>query len=250
MLKVLCRRDGGSRHSTCERSHVADRMTAHLTWSSSAAASAGSTRRARSRAPPCASRFSIVTTTICSSRCCTRSRPRRCRRPMSRRRSDGFSGARQTSRCCWRKRETIEPERRRRDRLDGREHSTTTTSIVATGAAHAYFGHPEWASRAPGLKTLDDALEIRRRMLLAFEAAERESDAAAQRAAAHLRDRRRRPDRRRAGRRARRDRPAHAAAGLPIDPSGIGADRARSKAVRTCSATFPDAAAAGRASIR
>src|SRR5438105_3509796 len=48
--------------------------------------------------------------------------------------------------------------------------------IVASGAAHAYFGHPEWASRAPGLKTLDDALEIRRRVLLAFEAAERESD--------------------------------------------------------------------------
>jgi NADH dehydrogenase len=53
--------------------------------------------------------------------------------------------------------------------------------IVATGAAHAYFGHPEWAARAPGLKTLDDALEMRRRMLLAFEAAEREQDDAAQR---------------------------------------------------------------------
>src|SRR5262249_31113058 len=37
--------------------------------------------------------------------------------------------------------------------------------IVATGAAHAYFGHPEWAARAPGLKTLDDALEIRRQLL-------------------------------------------------------------------------------------
>jgi NADH dehydrogenase len=48
--------------------------------------------------------------------------------------------------------------------------------IVATGATHAYFGHSEWASRAPGLKTLDDALEIRRRVLLAFEAAEREPD--------------------------------------------------------------------------
>ncbi len=48
--------------------------------------------------------------------------------------------------------------------------------IVATGAAHAYFGHPEWASRAPGLKTLDDALEIRRQVLLAFEAAELEPD--------------------------------------------------------------------------
>jgi NADH dehydrogenase len=51
--------------------------------------------------------------------------------------------------------------------------------IVATGATHAYFGHPDWAPRAPGLKTLDDALEIRRRVLLAFEAAERETDAAA-----------------------------------------------------------------------
>jgi NADH dehydrogenase len=53
--------------------------------------------------------------------------------------------------------------------------------IVATGAAHAYFGHSEWASRAPGLKTLDDALEIRRQVLLAFEAAEREEDEAARR---------------------------------------------------------------------
>jgi NADH dehydrogenase len=48
--------------------------------------------------------------------------------------------------------------------------------IVAAGSAHAYFGHPEWAARAPGLKTLDDALEMRRRVLLAFEAAERETD--------------------------------------------------------------------------
>jgi NADH:quinone reductase (non-electrogenic) len=53
--------------------------------------------------------------------------------------------------------------------------------ILATGAAHAYFGHPEWARRAPGLKTLDDALEMRRRVLLAFEAAERVTDPAEQR---------------------------------------------------------------------
>jgi NADH dehydrogenase len=52
--------------------------------------------------------------------------------------------------------------------------------IVCAGATHAYFGHPEWAKRAPGLKTLDDALEIRREVLLAFEAAERESDSEAQ----------------------------------------------------------------------
>lgn len=47
--------------------------------------------------------------------------------------------------------------------------------IVATGAAHSYFGHDEWEPLAPGLKTIEDALEIRRRVLLAFEIAERES---------------------------------------------------------------------------
>ncbi len=45
--------------------------------------------------------------------------------------------------------------------------------IVAAGATHAYFGHPEWATIAPGLKSVEDAVEIRRRMLLAFEIAER-----------------------------------------------------------------------------
>jgi NADH:ubiquinone reductase (H+-translocating) len=50
--------------------------------------------------------------------------------------------------------------------------------IVATGAAHSYFGRDEWAPYAPGLKTLEDALEIRRRMLVAFERAERETDPA------------------------------------------------------------------------
>jgi NADH dehydrogenase len=48
--------------------------------------------------------------------------------------------------------------------------------IVAAGAAHSYFGHDEWAAHAPGLKTLADAFEIRRRVLLSFEAAENESD--------------------------------------------------------------------------
>src|SRR5438270_5460809 len=47
--------------------------------------------------------------------------------------------------------------------------------IVAAGASHAYFGHEEWASLAPGLKSLEDAIEIRRRVLLAFETAEREA---------------------------------------------------------------------------
>lgn len=49
--------------------------------------------------------------------------------------------------------------------------------ILATGARHAYFGHDEWEKRAPGLKSLEDALDIRRRILLAFERAEREQDA-------------------------------------------------------------------------
>jgi len=47
--------------------------------------------------------------------------------------------------------------------------------IVAAGASHAYFGHDEWAPFAPGLKTIEDALEIRRRVLLAFELAERQA---------------------------------------------------------------------------
>jgi len=48
--------------------------------------------------------------------------------------------------------------------------------ILATGAGHSYFGHPQWEAYAPGLKNIEDALEIRRRILLAFEMAERETD--------------------------------------------------------------------------
>src|SRR5882757_916117 len=47
--------------------------------------------------------------------------------------------------------------------------------IVATGASHAYFGHDDWEPMAPGLKTIEDAIEIRRRVFLAFELAEREA---------------------------------------------------------------------------
>ena len=48
--------------------------------------------------------------------------------------------------------------------------------VVAVGATHSYFGHDDWSAHAPGLKTLDDAFAMRRRILCAFEAAERESD--------------------------------------------------------------------------
>jgi NADH dehydrogenase len=54
--------------------------------------------------------------------------------------------------------------------------------VLAAGANHSYFGHDEWARFAPGLKTIEDALEIRRRALVAYEHAERETDAERQRA--------------------------------------------------------------------
>lgn len=54
--------------------------------------------------------------------------------------------------------------------------------VVAAGATDDYFGHPEWADVAPGLKSIEDAVQIRRRFLLAFEAAELEDDAEARRA--------------------------------------------------------------------
>ncbi len=55
--------------------------------------------------------------------------------------------------------------------------------ILATGARHSYFGHPEWEKLAPGLKSLEDAVEIRRRIFMAFEYAERITDEAARKAA-------------------------------------------------------------------
>ncbi|HXI12632.1 MAG TPA: NAD(P)/FAD-dependent oxidoreductase [Thermoanaerobaculia bacterium] len=54
--------------------------------------------------------------------------------------------------------------------------------IIATGATHSYFGNDSWEANAPGLKTLEDALEIRRRVLVAYESAERESDELARQA--------------------------------------------------------------------
>ena len=53
---------------------------------------------------------------------------------------------------------------------------TYDTLIVATGSYHHYFGHDSWAQTAPGLKTVEDALEMRRKILLSFEAAERQTD--------------------------------------------------------------------------
>jgi NADH dehydrogenase len=69
----------------------------------------------------------------------------------------------------------IDPEGRRLLMADGGPIAYDTL-VVATGARHSYFGHDEWAKFAPGLKSIDDATEIRRRILIAFEAAEREAD--------------------------------------------------------------------------
>ncbi len=69
---------------------------------------------------------------------------------------------------------------RRRVVLDDRELAYDYL-IVATGASHSYFGNDGWAEFAPGLKSIEDALEIRRRILLAYEAAEKESDPGIQR---------------------------------------------------------------------
>jgi len=62
--------------------------------------------------------------------------------------------------------------------LENGEELAYDRLILATGARDSYFGHDEWAAHAPGLKTLEDAFDIRRRILLAFEHAEREADAA------------------------------------------------------------------------
>src|SRR6267154_4430393 len=64
----------------------------------------------------------------------------------------------------------------RRVLLDDGRALPYDTLVLAAGARHAYFGHDEWEPFAPGLKTLEDATTLRRRILIAFEDAERESD--------------------------------------------------------------------------
>jgi NADH dehydrogenase len=65
----------------------------------------------------------------------------------------------------------------RRVLLDDGDTLPYDTLVLATGARHAYFGHDEWETFAPGLKTLEDATTLRRHILVAFERAEREADA-------------------------------------------------------------------------
>ena len=63
--------------------------------------------------------------------------------------------------------------------IDGGERIAYDHLIVAAGATHSYFGHDDWAPFAPGLKTLADALDIRARVIGAFESAERQGDSSA-----------------------------------------------------------------------
>ena len=77
--------------------------------------------------------------------------------------------------------ERVDPDRRVAILTNGTELAYDYL-ILAAGARHSYFAHPEWEAVAPGLKSIDDAIEIRRRFLKAFEDAERESDPAAREA--------------------------------------------------------------------
>ena len=76
----------------------------------------------------------------------------------------------------------VDAERRVIRLDDGPDDIPYDYLIAATGARHSYFGHGEWEAHAPGLKSLEDALEIRRRFLLAFELAEKTDDVEARRA--------------------------------------------------------------------
>ncbi len=71
----------------------------------------------------------------------------------------------------------VDPKRRVVIAENGAKEFPYDFLIVATGARHAYYGHPEWEHTAPGLKSIDDALELRRRILMAFERAELTDDA-------------------------------------------------------------------------
>lgn len=69
----------------------------------------------------------------------------------------------------------VRPEQKRLE-LEGGDTLAYDHLVLATGATHSYFGHEEWEAFAPGLKTVEDALEIRRRVLMAYERAERDPE--------------------------------------------------------------------------
>ena len=197
--------------------------------SSSAAASPACGARARWPRRRCRSRSSIVPTTTCSSRCSTRWRRPACRRATSPRRcATSLRGQRNVT-VRLGEVSAIDTAAQRVSLADGMTLAYDYL-LVASGATHAYFGHDEWAAHAPGLKTLDDAMTLRRRILLAFEQAENAQQRCRARRLADVCRRRRRPHRRRARRHAGRDRAPHAEERVPPHRPGQGAcatDRSR-----------------------
>ena len=149
--------------------------------SSSAAGSPGCSPPRRCAARRSRWWWSTAPTTISSSRCSTRSPPACCPKATSRRRSAtscdtsatrGSSSARSST-------STSTTGSSRSTRWDATTTLSYDSLIVATGASQSYFGHDEYAVDAPGMKTIDDALELRGRIFGAFEMAELESDDAA-----------------------------------------------------------------------
>ena len=132
--------------------------------------------RAALRASRSRSRSSTAAISTCFSRCCTRWPPAACRRPTSPLRSAPCSAGKRNAPCCWRKRRTSTSRGASSSSRDRR--IPYDSLIVATGSRITTSATPNGSNGAPGLKTIEDATEIRRRMLLAFEAAEREPDPA------------------------------------------------------------------------
>ena len=152
------------------------------------------------------SRSSTARTTTSFSRCSIRSRRRRSRRPTSAAPIRWLLRKQRNTDVLLAEVAVDRPRAARRARAsDGRELDYDFL-IVAAGARHSYFGHPEWEAFAPGLKSVEDAIELRRRWLLAFERAEQATDDAERARGAHVRHRRRRTDGRRARRHAADDR--------------------------------------------
>ena len=137
------------------------------------------------------------------------------------------------ARWCWARSTGIDLDGAARDAAPGRRTRRRElpydTLIVAAGARHSYFGHDEWATIAPGLKSLEDALEMRRAHPERVRGGRGRARPEVAARAAHLRRGGRRADRRRAGRPDRRDRARHGAPRLPPhrpdhggDPAGRG----------------------------
>ena len=128
--------------------------------------------------------WSTAPTTTSSSRCSTRWRRGCCPRATSRRRSATCCDSSATRASCSARSSTSTSTTA--SSRSTRWGAATTLSydslIVATGASQSYFGHDEYARYAPGMKTIDDALELRGRIFGAFEIAELEPDAAAREA--------------------------------------------------------------------